>query len=40
MGILSDSAGKIQLTVHGDVTIGVQLTGGDLEASLERGGDG
>ena len=31
MGDLSDSAGKGQLTVHRDVKIGVELTGGDHE---------
>ena len=40
MGDLSDSAGKGPLTVHQNVKIGVELTGGDREASLERGGDG
>lgn len=40
MADLSDSAGRSPLTVHGDVKVGVRLTGRDREASLERGGDG
>ena len=40
MADLSDSAGKSPLTVHGDVKVGVRLTGRGRGASLERGGDG
>ena len=41
MSDLNDSAGdNSALTVHGDVSVGVELTGRDREASLKRGGDG
>ena len=41
MADLNDSAGNNSaLTIHGDVKVGVELTGIDREASLKRGGDG
>ncbi|MFC1601501.1 LamG-like jellyroll fold domain-containing protein [Candidatus Sumerlaeota bacterium] len=41
MDDLNDSVGKNSaLTIHGDVKVGVELTGMDREASLKRGGDG
>ena len=41
MAGLNDSAGNNSvLTIHGDVRVGVELTGPDRAASLVRGGDG
>ena len=40
MGDGGASAGGCRLATHGDVTLGVQLGGGELAESLRRGGDG
>ena len=41
MADLKDSSGNNNsLTAQGEVSVGVQLQGSDLEASLKRGGNG
>lgn len=40
LGDNNNAAQKFPLTVHGDVTLGVKLTGDERAASLVRGGDG
>lgn len=39
-GPVDASGSKIALTVHGNVSLGVELAGEDAEASKQRGGDG
>lgn len=40
MADLSDTAGNMALTVHGDVKLGIELNGSERDASIKRGGDG